>query len=236
MDILITICARGGSKGVKNKNIRLLLGQPLIAHTIKQALGWSRATDVVVSTDSQEIADVARECGAKVPFMRSQDLATDNSPKLPVIRDTLLRCEKLYKKKYDIVVDLDATSPLRKISDIENCYKTFISKDSNTLFSVVNAHRNPYFNMVEDGEDGYVRLCKRLNSDVIRRQDAPKVYDMNASIYFYKRSYVFDEKNKSAISERSSIYVMDDASSYDIDREIDFHIVEFFLNRVSFDE
>ena len=125
MKILLTICARKGSKGVKNKNIRFLLGKPLIAYSIDQALNWGRASHVVVSTDSKEIAEIAKSFGAEVPFIRPANLAQDRSPKLPVLRHALLECERIFQQKYDIIVDLDPTSPLRTSNDIEGCYSIF---------------------------------------------------------------------------------------------------------------
>ena len=229
MNILITICARGGSKGVRNKNIRSLMGKPLIAYTIEQALKWGRASEVVVSTDSEDIADVAKKCGALVPFMRPEELAADDSPKIPSIRHAMLKCEEVYKKIYDSVVDLDPTAPIRSISDIESAYKKFIEHSPSTLFSVIKAHKNPYFNMVELDNLGKARLCKILPDGVCRRQDAPSVYSMNASIYVYRREYLANETNKYAYSDDSDVYIMDDFSGYDIDREVDFRFVEFLV-------
>lgn len=229
MNVLVTICARGGSKGVKNKNIRSLMGKPLIAYTIEQALSWWRASEVVVSTDSDEIADVAKKHGALVPFMRPKELAADDSPKIPSIRHAMFKCEEFYKKTYDMIVDLDPTAPIRSISDIENAYKKFIERGSSTLFSVVRAHKNPYFNMVELDSLGKARLCKELQDGICRRQDAPSVYSMNASMYLYRREYLSDESNKYAYSNNSDIHIMDDFSEYDIDREVDFRFVEFLI-------
>lgn len=227
-NILVTICARGGSKGVSNKNIRLLLGKPLIAYTIEQAQKWGGASEVVVSTDSTKIAELAKKYNAQVPFIRPADLATDESPKIPAIRHALKACEEIYQKKYDIVVDLDPTAPIRKENDIENCYQLFIKKKPKTLFSVVTAHKNPYFNMVEEkSTNGFISLCKELPKSVHRRQDAPLVYDMNASIYIYGRDYLLDETNKGPCSAESIVYEMDQLSSYDVDREIDFKFIEF---------
>ncbi len=226
-NILVTICARGGSKGVKGKNIRPLCGKPLIAWTIGQVRRWNRIEDLVVSTDSPEIADVAREFGAKVPFMRPKELALDTSPKFPAIRHAVRESERLFGKKYSIVVDLDASSPLRRVEDLESCLRRFQEVRPFSLFSVVRAHRNPYFNMVEEDGQGFVRLVKE--SSAHRRQDAPAVYDMNASIYFFQRNYLMDEKNLGPVSSRSIVHMMDDISGLDIDREVDFKFVEFVI-------
>src|SRR3989338_9811887 len=116
-NILLTIAARGGSKGVKNKNIRFLAGMPLIAHTILQAKQWGKAAKIICSTDSKEIAEVARSYGALVPFTRPAELAQDTSGKIDCLRHALKTMEQMDQTKYDVLVDLDATAPLRKISD-----------------------------------------------------------------------------------------------------------------------
>jgi CMP-N,N'-diacetyllegionaminic acid synthase len=231
MNILITICARGGSKGVKGKNFRLLNGKPLIAYTIRQALKWGKAQKVVVSTDSEEIAHIAREYGAEVPFMRPADLATDTAPKLPSIRHALMECEKLFATRYDVVVDLDPTSPVRASVDLDNCLNLFTTHHPDTIFSVVPAHKNPYFNMVEEDAAGRVMLCKKLPGTIARRQDAPKVYDLNASIYFYNRDFIIKDKNISPITDNSRIYVMNEFAGTDIDRNVDFIFVELLVKQ-----
>lgn len=228
-NILCTICARGGSKEVKNKNIRLLAGKPLIAYTIKQALKWGKADNIIVSTDSENIKTVAEKYGAKVPFKRPEELAGDSSPKLLSIRHALIESERIFDKKYDIVMDLDATAPLRKIKDLDNCLKIFLKKKPENLFSVVKAHRNPYFNMVEEKKNGFVKLCKKKSKSIISRQMAPVVYSMNASIYFFTRDFLLNTKNLMPFSDKTAVYVMDDISSYDIDREIDFKFIEILI-------
>lgn len=229
MNILITICARGGSKGVQGKNSRLLAGKPLIAHSIGQARDWKRAKKVLVSTDSPAIASIARDFGAEVPFLRPDELARDDSDKLLVIQHACQEAEKAFQTKFDIIVDLDATSPFRTKEDLENCYQLFVKKKPLTLFSVVRAHKNPYFNMVEVNQDGYATLSKPLSRKICRRQDAPLVYAMNASIYFFDRDYLINPKTVSPFSERTVPYVMDDISGFDIDREIDFKFAEFLI-------
>ncbi len=225
--LLITICARGGSKGVKGKNVKILNGKPLIYYTVKQAKEWGQGKHVIVTTDSEEIAKVARECGAEVPFLRPAEMATDTISKLPAIRHALKFSEELYKEKYDLVVDLDPTAPIRKTSDLENALNSFLEKLPKTLFSVVPAHRNPYFNMVEEDSEGKAHLIK--TGDFFSRQSAPKAYDMNASIYIYSRDFLMDETNMKPISDNSIIYIMDEISRFDIDAEVDFKFIEFLL-------
>jgi len=228
-NILLTIAARGGSKGVPNKNIRKILGKPLIAYTIEQAYKWGGAADIICSTDKKEIAAIAEKYGAKIPFLRPRNLSTDTASKIEVLRHALIECQHTYKKVYDIVIDLDVTAPIRRISDLENCLRLFRKARPKTLFSVVRARKSPYFNMVEINKTGKAFLSKKLPCPIRRRQDSPLVYDMNASIYFYESRYLLDRNTNSPISDNSIVYVMDDTSSVDIDREIDFKYVEFLI-------
>ncbi|MFH1428693.1 MAG: acylneuraminate cytidylyltransferase family protein, partial [Candidatus Margulisiibacteriota bacterium] len=229
--ILITIAGRGGSQGVKDKNIKDLCGLPLIAHTILQAKKWGKAVRVVCTTDSEKIAAVAMEYGAEAPFMRPAELATSTIGKLPVLKHSLQSAEEYYNEKYDIVIDLDATSPIRKLSDIEGSLAVFLKHRPKSVFSVTPARKNPYFNMVETDASGYARLVKKLDSSIVRRQDAPKVFDMNASIYVYDRDYLLADQTVSAISDCSMVWVMDELSAFDIDTELDFQFVEFLVSR-----
>lgn len=229
MKILATILARGGSKGVKNKNIRNLLGKPLIAHTIEQLKSWGKFDTLIVSTDSTAIAEVALQYGADVPFMRNPELASDTASKIDGLRDALIRCEKLYNRTFDAILDLDTTAPVRKISDIDSLVNDFKKHTPDCIFSVVAAHKNPYFNMVETNPDGTVALCKKLPSGVVRRQDAPKVFDMNASMYIYKRDFLLNPATKMCYDGITRAYEMNELSAFDIDREIDFKFVEMIL-------
>lgn len=228
-NILITICARGGSKGVKGKNVKLLNGKPLIYYTIKQALNWGKASKIVVTTDSKEIAEIAKSYGADVPFLRPKNLATDTAPTLPVLTHALLESEKIYKQKFDVIIDLPVTAPIRTTKDLENSYKLFKKKNPKNLVTVTPSHRNPYFNMLEVNKQGRVEYSKQGN--FTRRQDAPQVYDMNNSIYIYQSDYLRDEKSiLNKISDNTVAYVMDPISAIDIDTETDFKVLESLVN------
>lgn len=235
MNILITICARGGSKGVKGKNIRLLAGEPLIAYTIATAKRWGKASNVVCSTDSEEIAEVARKFGAEVPFLRPADLASDTAGKIPAIRHALQACEKIYREKYDLVIDLDATSPIREVEDLNKCLEIFKEKNADVLLSVVESRKNPYFNMLELNEEGFAKISQTKGGErarILRRQDAPKVYDVNASVYVYSRSFLLDESNTTVLStDKLAVHVMPEISSVDIDSELDFKFIEFLVEK-----
>ncbi|MCG3663353.1 acylneuraminate cytidylyltransferase family protein [Aliarcobacter butzleri] len=226
-NILCTICARGGSKGVKNKNIKELNGKPLIAYTIEQAKASGLFEYIVISTDSDDIANIAKQYGAEVFFKRSFEMASDTAGKLDVIKDAFKRSEEHYNKTFDYLIDLDATAPLRIVEDIINSFKQFKENDNDNLITAMPSRRSPYFNLVEQDKDGKVYLSKKLDSAVIRRQDAPKSYDMNASIYIWKRDIILNEN--SIFLEKTGLYVMPEERSIDIDNELDFKFVEFFM-------
>lgn len=231
MTILITICARGGSKGIPGKNVRKLNGVPLIAYTIKNAKTFAEQNGAVVaiSTDDDEIKSTAKQFGVDTNYTRPAHLATDEAGKIDTIRDLVFFEEKQAGYKYDLILDLDVTSPLRTIKDIITAFN-LINTDSEalTLFSVNPAARNPYFNMVEKNNEGYYNLIK-LNKDgsVMTRQSAPIVYDLNASFYWYKRIF-FDMDLKSPITNRSLVFVMDHIC-FDLDHPIDFEFLEYLL-------
>jgi len=227
--ILVIIAARGGSKGIKDKNIMTLVDRPLIAYTILQAAAWGKGRRIVCSTDSRKIAVLAQKYGAEVPFMRPAHLAGDNVSKVAVLRHALTACERIYQERYDVIIDLDATAPVRMISDLENALRLFLKRRPKTLLSGVRSRKNPYFNMVERGAGGTISLCKRLKRPVVTRQSAPEVFDLNASLYIYARSYLIDKKNRSPISDNSILYEMSEISAFDIDANIDFLIVKNLL-------
>ncbi len=225
--ILCTICARGGSKGVKNKNIKPINGKPLIAYTIEQAKKSGLFEYIVISTDSDDIASIAQEYGAEVFFKRSAEMASDSAGKLDVIRDAFKRSEAYYNTKFDYLIDLDATAPLRSIEDIVNAFDQFKKNNNDNLITAMSARRSPYFNLVEVDRDGRVYLSKSLDNTIVRRQDAPKSYDMNASIYIWKRDVILSKH--SLFLEKTGLYVMPEERSIDIDTELDYKFVEFLM-------
>ncbi|MDP6729403.1 MAG: acylneuraminate cytidylyltransferase family protein [SAR324 cluster bacterium] len=229
MNNLCTICMRDGSKGVSNKNLRVLHGKPLMAHTIKQALESGLFEHVVVSTDSDKIAETAKSLGAEVWFLRPADLATDEAPKLPAIRHAFLESEKYYGHQFDVLMDLDVTSPLRSVEDITGAYRQFVEEDAHILITASPARKNPYFNMVEQ-VNGRVQKVKQLDKSPVRRQDAPEVYDMNASIYIWKRDVLLN--CDTLFTERTSLYIMPEERSVDIDTELDWDFVEFMIGKM----
>jgi CMP-N,N'-diacetyllegionaminic acid synthase len=223
MATIATICARGGSSGLPRKNVRPLLGKPLIVHSVEHALACTAIDAVYVSTDSPEIADVARKAGATVPFLRPAALATAEAPKLEVIRH-LVAAVEADGRRIDRIVDLDPTSPLRELSDIETCLG-LLRPEIDVVITGYEAEKNPYFNMVEFDGQGHVRLVKASEVPVEARQAAPKVYAMNASIYVWHRHTL----QKGLWEGRAALHIMPRERSIDIDSMLDFRLVELLM-------
>lgn len=223
MTTICSICARGGSTGVPRKNIRPLMGKPLIAHTIRQALSCDMIDRVFVSTDDREIADIAAAAGAEVPFLRPAELATSSAAKIPVIEHLVGQVENM-GVSVDRIIDLDPTSPLRLISDIEAA-AALLDDETDCVITGYPADKNPYFNMVETRADGHVGLVKVLPEGVTSRQAAPKVWSMNASIYVWHRHTL----TAGLWNGRTKLYEMPHERSVDIDSEIDFRLVEMLM-------
>ncbi|MBX3586597.1 MAG: acylneuraminate cytidylyltransferase family protein [Ramlibacter sp.] len=223
---VISICARGGSAGVPGKNIRPLLGKPLIGWTIEQARASGLADRIIVSTDSEEIAAVARDFGAEVPFLRPAELATSTAAKLPVIQH-LVAWVEARAGPVDTVIDLDPTSPLREIDDIRACV-ALLDDATDLVITGYESDKNPYFNMVERKPDGYFERVCRPAQEVFGRQGAPTVYAMNASIYVWRRAMLTGSLWS---SPRVRLYAMPRERSIDIDHPIDFDLVELMMKR-----
>lgn len=227
-EILITLCARGGSKGIPGKNIKLINGKPLIGYTAEQALALSEKLKATIelSTDSDEIAAIAGEQGIDTRYRRPAELATDSAGKIDVLYDVLRYSENVYKKKFDYLIDLDVSAPLRSVDDVLKGLDILqANADALNLFSVSKAHRNPYFNMVEKGSDGFYQLIKKGTFKT--RQESPEVLDMNASFYIYRKSF-FESQCKSAITDRSLVFRMDHLS-FDLDEPLDFEFMGWLL-------
>ena len=228
MNILCTICARGGSKGVPNKNIRDLAGKPLIVYTIEQAFSAKMINRIMVSTDSDQIANIAKQAGAEVPYMRPAPLATHDALKLPVIQHAVQYYIDILRYRPDYVIDLDPTSPLRLNEDIEKCLDLIINdRECDSVITGYKSNKNPYFNMVEIGQDGYAHLSKKTDKLISGRQAAPSVYAMNASIYVWKTPVLLNQER--IISGKVKFFEMPEERSIDIDTEVDFKLVELLM-------
>lgn len=223
---LCTICARGGSKGVPGKNVRLLAGKPLIAHSVEQARASGLFERIAISSDDKAILDAAQAAGADDLVIRPPELATDTAPKVPVMRHVQDWVEARHGR-FDTFVDLDATSPLRLPEDISGAVALLEQTGISSVITGAPSHRSPYFNLVEEQADGTVRVSKRLVPPVTRRQDAPRTFDMNASIYVW-RAEAF-RADPRVFYPDTRLYEMPPQRSHDIDSELDFQIVTFMM-------
>ncbi|MBD5163301.1 MAG: acylneuraminate cytidylyltransferase family protein [Bacteroidales bacterium] len=228
-NILITICARGGSKGIPGKNIKQVGNKPLIGYTIDVAknLAAKYDADIILSTDSEQIKEVCRGLRLESDYTRPDFLANDTCGKPDAIKDAMLYAERANGKRYDYVVDLDVTSPIRTTEDIEKSIEMLMqSPEALTVFSVNPCARNPYFNMVEEKPDGFYGVV--LGGKYKTRQSAPKVYDMNASIYVYRRE-ALDCDNPKAVTPKSLVYVMDHIC-FDLDEPSDYDYLAYLID------
>lgn len=189
MKYIALICARGGSKGVPNKNIRELAGRPLIGWSIHVAKQVQRISDIIVSTDSEKIAELAKAHGATVPFLRPEFLARDDSPEWMVWRHTIdfLQASGI---RMDGLVVIPPTSPLRIPRDIDNCLDVFERGGVDVVITVSESKRSPYFNMVRHDEKGNAVLVIPPEKHIFRRQDVPQVFDITTVAYVVRPDFV----------------------------------------------
>lgn len=228
MKATAVIFARGGSKGLPGKNIRPLGGKPLIAWSIEHALAVSRIERVIVSTDSEQIAEVARMHGAEVPFIRPSELASDDSPEWLSWRHAINYMLDAYGGFPDAMVSVPTTAPLRLPLDIDNCLDEYEKGDVDMVVTVSEAHRSPYFNMVTMDSDNTVRLVIPLQSAITRRQDAPAVYDMATVAYVIRPEFVMS--HAATFEGRVRAVRIPAERAIDIDTLLDFKIAECLLS------
>lgn len=210
-----------------SKNTRAMLGKPLIEHTINQAKSAHIFRTIAVSSDSDEILGISADSGVDHLIPRPDVLATDESSKLPAIRHCAEQVEQLSGLSFDLFVDLDATSPLRLVSDIINVISMLLETGADNIITGTRSRRSPYFNMVELNEKNCVELCKKPEFDIKRRQDSPACYDLNASIYAWTREAFFS--GPEVITSNTRLYAMPPERSVDIDSELDWKIVELLM-------
>ncbi len=225
LKIICTICARGGSKGVPSKNIKLLNGKPLIAHTILLAKKSGLFDRVAVSSDSQDILKISKRWGADYLIKRPAHLATDNAPKVPAIQHCVAEVERVTGMTFDLICDLDPTSPFRTIGDIRGCIDLLKKTKAPNVITGALARKSPYFNLAEKTSVGTVKLSKAPRFKVVRRQDSPICYDLNASIYLWTRRSL---KQGKVFNLGTRLYEMPRERSIEIDTPYDFKVAELF--------
>lgn len=228
MKAIAFIFARGGSKGLQGKNIRPLGGKPLIAWSIEHALAVKRIERIIVSTDSEEIAAVARQYGAEVPFIRPAELAQDESPEWFAWRHALNDLRETTGALPKVMVSVPTTAPLRLPLDIENCLDEYDKGNADMVITVTDAHRSPYFNMVKNNTDGTVGLVIPPQSAISRRQDVPVVYDMATVCYVANPEFVMT--HNATFEGRVRAVQIPVERAIDIDTLLDFQIAECLLN------
>lgn len=228
MKILVTICGRKGSKGIVNKNIRDFCGYPLSYYSLSaidllKKENQQYDIDVVINSDSEELIAITK----KNPFFsvdiikRKAELGGDTIPKVAVIGDCIKQMQRLKDIKYSMLVDLDITSPLRTVEDIENLIKTHLETGADVTASVTDSRRNPYFNMLKKTDHGYQKV---LDSNCTARQQAPAVFDMNASLYAYKPEFL--NSGKGVLDGYCECIHMEDTGILDLDHENDFELMQ----------
>lgn len=229
MNVVAFIFARGGSKGLPDKNIKSFAGKPLIAWAIEHAKAVSRVRRIIVSTDSEIIAEIAKNYGAEVPFIRPKELAQDDSPEWLAWRHALNFLKKEEGKLPDAMLSVPTTAPLRSPYDLEKCLDEFSKGDADMVVTVCDAHRNPWFNMVKENHDGSVGLVIQANSGISRRQDAPAVFDMTTVGYVARPQFVLDQFGHFSGRVKAVKVPLD--RSIDIDTVLDFELAEFYFHR-----
>ncbi|RXG97727.1 acylneuraminate cytidylyltransferase family protein [Bradyrhizobium zhanjiangense] len=229
MSLVCTICARGGSKGVVGKNARDLLGKPVLAWSIEQARETGLFDAIAFSSDSDALLDAALKAGADIAVRRPDEMATDTAPKLPAIRHCLEQAIAQTGRTPEIFVDLDVTSPLRLASDISGAVALLRESGARNVITGAPARRSPYFNLVEQRSDGSVGLSKSANPPITRRQDAPRCFDMNASIYVWRVAPFLE--HPAVFYPDTRLFEMPEERSIDIDSDLDFALVELLLRQ-----
>jgi N,N'-diacetyl-8-epilegionaminate cytidylyltransferase len=221
------IFARGGSKGVPRKNIRMLMGKPLIAYSIEAALSSDLIDRVIVSTDDSEIADISRKFGAEVPFMRPKELALDDTPEWLAWRHAIIALD--LRNENDIFISIPPTSPMRSVEDIDKCINLLLNSDADIVITIKTAARNPYFNMVTINSEGYIELSSKSNRPIYRRQDAPPVFDITTVAYAVRPEFILS--SNSIFDGRVKAVVVPEERAIDIDTTLDFEFAEFLISK-----
>lgn len=223
---MCVVAARAGSKGLRDKNIKFFAGKPLLAHTIEQAIASGVFDIIAVSSDSERYLDIGREAGANLLIKRPVELASDFVHKPPVLRHAILKAEAEAGCQIETLFDLQPTSPLRLPEDIPGAAKKLLENPD--LFNVVSVNRakaSPYYTLVEERLDGCIELSKPIEGQFGRRQDLPKCYQLNGSIYAWRRQPIIDEIP--ALTSKTGFWLMTDECGFDIDTPLDFATAAF---------
>ncbi len=226
------IFARGGSKGLPGKNIKKFCGKPLIVWAIEHAKGSSYIDRIIVSTDSKEIAKIAEKNGAEVPFIRPKYLSKDTAPERKAWQHALEFLKKTENKLPEIMISVPCTSPLRTSKDLDNAIKRFMRGDVDTVLTVTEAARNPYYTMLKKSEKNLFELAFKSDKHIIRRQDAPKIYDIAGIAFVSDPKFVLSCDN--LYEGKVGAIEIPLNRSIDIDTNFDFEIAETLMKKNTF--
>lgn len=221
MSLLAIIPARGGSKRILKKNIKMLAGKPLISWTIDVAKKAKCIDEIFVSTDDLEIANISESCGIEVPFLRPAKFSTDNSMSIDLVLHTLENF-----RRFDWVLLLQPTSPLRSSLDIENIYKLCIESNASSAVSICEISRNTKWLYQIDDKQKIFPL-NNYSEDFFSKENASKIFTLNGALYLTKTEFL--KKNKSFINKDTLGYVMPREKSVDIDTLEDWKLAEYYL-------
>ncbi len=229
-NILITICGRAGSKGFQNKNLKTFLEKPLVYYSLSSAFDFQKRVenanvDIVLNTDSVDLKNLILEKYPEVIYLeRKPELANDTSPKMAVFQDCLHEMEARKSIKYDYLIDLDITSPLRQIDDVLSAYKMKIEReDSGVVLTGCASRRNPYFNLVKEDGD---KIVKSIDlGRFTARQEVPNTFDLNASIYVFNAQFLRENTTGFIWDTKCVLFLMKDTGVLDIDSEEDFELM-----------
>ena len=222
------ICARGGSKGLPGKNLKILDGDPLVVRAIKQIKQIDRIDRILVSTDSRGIAEVAISAGAEVPFMRPSELAEDDSPEWEVWRHAVTYLKEVEGDCPDLLMVVPPTAPLRSKDDLESILDEYERGQADIVITVTDAHRSPYFNQVKIGDLGLASLAIHPKTSITRRQDTPEIFDVTTVAYVARPEFIM-EKEGIFEGDVRTVFVPKERA-LDIDTDLDFRLAEFFLS------
>lgn len=228
--MLTLICARGNSKGIKNKNIKLFNQKPLIFYSIQQALKSKYIKEVFVSTDSKKIAKISKNLGAKIKFIRSKKLSLDNTPEINVWKDAIKRLQKINKINYSHLCVLPITSPLRNVNDIDKTVRIYRQKKVDGVLCVTKSSKNPYFNMIKKNKK-FIEPLLKDNKKIFIRQKAPEIFDVTTVAYVYSTKFILEANH--ILNGKIACNIIPKKRSIDIDDMIDFKFAEF-LQRNNF--
>mgnify|MGYP001165417452 CR=1 FL=1 len=230
MKFFALICARGGSKGIKNKNLINFKGMPLIAHSILIAKKLKKCSYVVVSTDSKKIGKVASNFGADIIIDRPSNLANDNSPEVLTWKHAITFLNKHHNFKSDFLISVPTTSPLRDYSDLRNSIIKFKKEKCDGLITITKSKKNPFFNMVKKEKNKFLKPIFNSSKIVTRRQSAPKIFDITTVAYVYKSSFILNNNNN-ILDGRISYLEIPQNRAIDIDDMFDLEIAKYFANK-----